>query len=250
MLIVFKTSQMSRYLEKKGLKAKPIALLLVAVFFFSLFPFHLYAQEQNSKGKEPTNLAVLPIKCGEVVTEQDCLSLNDEFWLHFSNLEGFRIIPREEMQSVLKEKELRLDCAEQDCAVEIGLSLGLKKVIYGNVDQPGDEATISIHLVDVDFMKVEKTAVRKTAGPVTGLIFEISGLVQELGTEEPEILEEPSAGELEEKEWEEQEAVPFYKKHWLSLTIGGVLVTGVITSIAIMCAGDGGSGEGRVAYEW
>jgi len=232
------------------MRSVPFIVFLLGIFLCFLFPFHLYAQEQNTKEKEPTNLAIFPIKCGEVVTEQDCVSLNDEFWLHFSNLEGFRIIPREEIQSVLKEKELDLKCAEQDCAVEIGLSLGLKKVIYGNVDQPGDEATISVHLVDVDFMKVEKTAVRKTAGPVTGLIFEISGLVQEIGTEEPEILEKPSAEELEEKEWEEQEAVPFYKKHWLSLTIGGVLVTGVITSIAIMYAGDGGSGEGRVVYEW
>lgn len=229
------------------MKSKPLAFLFIPIFFLLFFPVPSFAQEEDL-----TSLAILTIKCGEVVTEQDCVSLNDEFRLHFSNLEGYRIIPWEEMQSVLKEKELDLECAEQDCAVEIGLSLGVDKVLYGSVSQPGDEATISIHLVDVDFMKVERAAVRKTAGPITGLIFEISGLVQEIGGKETEILAEPSAVELGGEAWEDQEgeAIPFYKKHWISLTIGGVLVTGVITSIAIMSAGDGGSGEGRVVYEW
>ena len=230
------------------MKSKPIALLLIAVFFYSLSPVRLCAQEQE---EERVDIAILPIECGEVATDQECASLNDEFRWQFHKLAMFRVMPDAEVQKIAEEQGLSLECMDKFCAAEAGSALGVDKIINGYINQSGDETTLSIDLVDVETVEIVKVATRTTSGPITGLIFEIESLVKEIGGAEPKIIAKPADEIEQEKEREQKKpAKPFYKRGWFVGTVAGVVVAGAVTTIAIIVAGSDEDDEGKVVYEW
>lgn len=94
---------------------------------------------------------------GYNVSETDCNALTERFRAELYNTGVFTIIERKLMNEILIEQGIQQSgCTDNDCVVQVGKLIGVKKIITGSVNQMGNIYSVSARVVNVESGIVER----------------------------------------------------------------------------------------------
>ncbi len=99
------------------------------------------------------------------VTDSEARALSDRLRIEIFNAGKYEVMERDKMNRILDEMKLQLnDCTTDECAIEIGRLIGVKKIIAGSISKVGEFFTVSARLIDVETSKIEGTAIEDIEG--------------------------------------------------------------------------------------
>ncbi|MFH0866301.1 MAG: hypothetical protein V1904_08900 [Bacteroidota bacterium] len=76
-------------------------------------------------------------------------------------LDTFDVIDRFDMDYLIKQKSLNADCNSKLCLIEIGKVINADKMFSGSMELIGQQIVVTLHLIDVQEGKIEKTQVEE-----------------------------------------------------------------------------------------
>lgn len=76
-------------------------------------------------------------------------------------LDTFDVIDRFDMDYLIKKKSLNTECNSKLCLIEIGKVIDADKMFSGSVELIGQQIVVTLHLIDVQEGKIEKTQVNE-----------------------------------------------------------------------------------------
>lgn len=126
-----------------------VVLLLTAVVFPAA------AEGQDRRDKEL--IAVLDLK-GVGANEMETVALTERLREVLLKTDRFTLVDRSQMEAILDEQALQqTGCTEQECAVQVGRILGVRKIITGKVVKISEGAwLLSVMMVDVETAETVK----------------------------------------------------------------------------------------------
>ena len=94
----------------------------------------------------------------------------------------FRIVSREEMKTILGDKEFQQSggCDNTECIVELGKILGVEKIVGGNIMKVGRIYSLTLKLFDVETAELEWSDYVKRTGTNEELFSMINALVNKM----------------------------------------------------------------------
>jgi len=99
------------------------------------------------------------------VTESEAKALSDRLRIEIFNAGVYEVMERDKMNRILDEMEFQLkDCTTDECAIEVGRLIGVRKIIAGSISKVGEFYTVSARLIDVETSKIEATAIEDIEG--------------------------------------------------------------------------------------
>ncbi len=137
-------------------------------------------------------VAVIQLDANGISTAE-ARALTDRLRLEIFNCGVYEVMERDKMTRILDEMQFQLSgCTSNDCAIEVGRLVGVKKMIAGSVSKVGELYTVSIRLIDVTEGRIEATAVEDIEGSlgdvltqaIPAVAAQISGLDKPLSPEE------------------------------------------------------------------
>lgn len=125
-----------------------------------------YISTSDSNDVMPVKTAVAVLELDpNGVTESEAKALSDRLRIEIFNAGVYEVMEREKMNRILDEMQFQLkDCTSDDCAIEIGRLVGVKKIIAGSISKIGELYTVSARLIDVETSKIEATAIEDVEG--------------------------------------------------------------------------------------
>ncbi|MCX5868558.1 MAG: PEGA domain-containing protein [Proteobacteria bacterium] len=163
------------------MRSKPISLILVFSFLFSVLRPDLLLAQGETEGAKKIFLAVLALECKKDPTPEECSVLSESLREQLLKTDRFRIVDRKNMEPILKEQSIQIsDCTSEECVVKLGRLLGVEKMVFGSIGRLGDNYVIAIQLVNVETGETEKMASRRSKGPVGELITPIIEIALEI----------------------------------------------------------------------
>lgn len=132
--------------------------LLLLLFF--LFVLSVSAKE---------NIAVIAFK-GDI-SESESVVLTDKLISEIMNRNTFTVVERSQMTEILKEQGFQqTGCASDECAVEVGQLLGVRKIIITNLAKLGNMYSMSMKIVNVESGAIERTVYENVKGKLTNVL--------------------------------------------------------------------------------
>ncbi len=120
--------------------------ILIISFAFILMP------AAHSVEEEKDRLLVIPFKAKGGINKDEVALLTDilSFEIHKSG--KFTILNRDDMRSVLEEKEFEqaMGCDDNICLLENVAKLAVNKIITGNIGKLGKKYIVSIRMINED----------------------------------------------------------------------------------------------------
>ena len=108
----------------------------------------------SQQGK--TTAAVLELEALEGISKGVTTILSNYLRNQIVTLGDFTIVTRENMEQVLQEQKFQLSgCTSQECMVQIGQLLGVRKIFAGSIGKVGKTYILEIKLIDVETGKIE-----------------------------------------------------------------------------------------------
>jgi len=99
------------------------------------------------------------------VSEPEARALSDRLRIEIFNAGVYEVMERDKMNRILDEMQFQIsDCTTDECAVEIGKMIGVKKIIAGSISKVGEYFTVSARLIDVETSRIEATAIEDVEG--------------------------------------------------------------------------------------
>jgi len=99
------------------------------------------------------------------ITEAEGKALSDRLRIEIFNVGIFVVMERDKMNKILDEMQFQMSgCTSDECVVEIGRIVGVKKMIAGSVSKVGEIYSVSVRLIDVETSKIEATAIEDIEG--------------------------------------------------------------------------------------
>jgi len=99
------------------------------------------------------------------VSDSEARALSDRLRIEIFNAGVFEVMERDKMNRILDEMQFHLnDCTTDECAIEIGRLIGVRKIIAGSISKVGEYFTVSARLIDVETSKIEATAIEDVEG--------------------------------------------------------------------------------------
>ncbi len=129
------------------------AIILILI----LFTTTLFSQEQsNDSSDKKLKIAVIDLRAMGV-SETTGSILSGTLRSKLFNLKDFEVMNRQDMQALLEEKAFQQSgiCDDTECIVEMGLVLGVEKVVSGSIGKLGETFSVTLKLVDVETAKNE-----------------------------------------------------------------------------------------------
>ena len=125
-----------------------------------------YISTSDSNDVMPVKTAVAVLELDpNGVTESEAKALSDRLRIEIFNVGVYEVMEREKMNRILDEMQFQLkDCTSDECAIEIGRLVGVKKIIAGSISKIGELYTVSARLIDVETSKIEATAIEDVEG--------------------------------------------------------------------------------------
>ncbi|MGC9364845.1 MAG: PEGA domain-containing protein [Fidelibacterota bacterium] len=116
--------------------------------------------------QEPVKTAVAVLELdANGVSDSEARALSDRLRIEIFNAGVYEVMEREKMNRILDEMEFQLnDCTTDECAIEVGHLIGVKKIIAGSISKVGEYYTVSARLIDVETSKIEATAIEDIEG--------------------------------------------------------------------------------------
>ncbi len=128
-------------------------IILILIFFTTT----LFSQEQsNDSSDKKLKIAVIDLRAMGV-SETTGSILTETLRSKLFNLKDFEVMNRQDMQALLEEKAFQQSgiCDDTECIVEMGLVLGVEKVVSGSIGKLGETFSVTLKLVDVETAKNE-----------------------------------------------------------------------------------------------
>ena len=131
----------------------------VSVVIFSLF-FASIAFAQETK----TTSAVMDLESQEGVSQGVSKIISDCLRTHLVNTGKFIIVTRENMEQILKEQQFQLSgCTSNECVVQVGQLLGVRKMFTGSIGKVGATYVINLKIIDMQSGKIERAETEQCA---------------------------------------------------------------------------------------
>jgi formylglycine-generating enzyme required for sulfatase activity len=126
-----------------------IALLLAGVSLWVAFPAHAQQTPTPSEGKEL--VAVMELD-GVNAGKPELAALSEELRAQLLQSGKFRVVDRQQIDAILKEQAFQqTGCTSQECAVQVGKILGVRKMVVGRVTKINDTLwQLSAQMVDAE----------------------------------------------------------------------------------------------------
>ena len=87
--------------------------------------------------------------------------LSDRLRIELFRTGKFDVLERQRMQEILSEQGLQQsECMATECAVEIGMLIGVERMVAGSVGRVGSLHTINVRLINVETGRMERIAVK------------------------------------------------------------------------------------------
>ena len=130
----------------------------VAVCAFLFFANFSPAQETRIAA------AVLDMEAKEGVSVGLVSTISDYLRTQLVNTNRFDMYTRENMESILKEQQFQLSgCTSQECIVQIGQLLGVRKMFTGSIGKVGATYVINLKIIDMQSGKIERAETEQCA---------------------------------------------------------------------------------------
>jgi len=202
-------------------------ILVTALVFFLLEPaesqeygdskYKLNASEETiwTKGTriEPSNIpesekiaiAVMELDANRV-SAAEAKALTDRLRIELFNAGIFLVMERDKMNRILDEMEFQMSgCTSDECVVEVGKIVGVRKIIAGCVSKVGEIYSVSVRLIDVETSQIEATAIEDIEGTLGTVLTEaIPAVARQIsGLEQPtkEVKGKKSAFKISTQPW-------------------------------------------------
>jgi hypothetical protein len=118
-------------------------------------------------------IAVMDLS-GEKISKSDLTVLTDRLRAELFKTGQFRVMERERMAAILEEQGFQKSgCTSEDCAVEIGRLINVRKIVGGRIGRIGTVYSMSIRLIDVESGEIERTAVMDRDGSLTDVLTDV-----------------------------------------------------------------------------
>ena len=143
---------------------------------------------QNGTGKELVALASIN-STGSTVTEGDVAVIVERFRSELFYTGKVTIMEREEMMEQLREQGFQqsVTCSNTQCLVQMGLVLGVNKIISGSIGRLGGLLIVNFRLIDVQNAKIEKEISRDIGEGIEGVVKVLPSMAYEIiGMKVPE----------------------------------------------------------------
>ena len=115
-------------------------------------------------------IAVLPFDVAGITTDEATI-LIDRLGVEIYKLGTYTVIERSRIDEVLKEQGFQqMGCTTSECAVEVGMLLGVQKMVTGTIGRLGSLYTISARLVDVESGTIEGQVSKDVSGSIEILL--------------------------------------------------------------------------------
>ncbi len=123
-----------------------LPVLVLAFIFIPAIIAHSAAEEEKPR------LLVIPLKAKGGVSEDEAALLTDILSTEIYLSGKFTILNREDMKSVLDEKEfeLAMGCDDNVCLLENVSKLSVNKIITGNIGKLGKKYILSVRMINED----------------------------------------------------------------------------------------------------
>ena len=130
-------------------------------------------------------IAVVDLE-GAGVSSDEARTLTEKLRVELHRTGLFKVIERGQMNEILKEQGFqRTGCTSQECAVEIGQIIGVKKIIAGTVGRVGNTYSISIRLVDVATGEILKITDQQVVGKIDNVLTDgVSSVARKMASSE------------------------------------------------------------------
>ena len=124
----------------------------------------------NSQASDKVNIAVMDLK-GSDISEMEATTVTELLRTELINTGYFNVVEKANMDKVLQESGFQQSgCTTEECAIQIGKILNVRKMIVGSVLKSLGTYIINIRFIDVE-KGVAEFAVKVTAKPTSeGLI--------------------------------------------------------------------------------
>jgi len=142
-------------------------IVLAALFIVLSFPQAIVAQT-NKLSVAVMQLDALGIQKAEAATLTDRLR-NELF-----RTQRFHVTEREKMDEILKEQGFQqTGCTSSECIVEVGMLLGVQRMIGGSIGKVGRTYTISLRMIDVEKGEIVQAPTEDFQGEIDVLLITI-----------------------------------------------------------------------------
>ena len=127
-----------------------------------------------------TTAAVMELDAKEGVSAGMVSTVSDYLRTQLVNTNKFNIVTRENMESILKEQKFQMSgCTSQECIVELGQLLGVRKMFTGSIGKVGNVYILNVKIVNVESGKIEK-AEAEEASTEENLLPAVRNLAQKI----------------------------------------------------------------------
>lgn len=163
------------------------------------------AQEQK------TTAAVMDLEAKEGVSQGVAGILSDSLRTYLVNTNKFTMVTRENMEHVLKEQAFQLSgCTSQECIVQAGQLLGVRKMFAGSIGKVGATYVINLKIIDIESGKIERAVTEQCAKcEEDALLISTTNIANKIINLPISIVEKPLVSENKKIEW----------KSWLGLKV-------------------------------
>jgi formylglycine-generating enzyme required for sulfatase activity len=138
---------------------------VLLALIFGVLPQGFAWSQQPSPGDAKELVAVLDLD-GVNASNSQLAALSDELRVQLLQSGKFRVVDRHQIDTLLKEQALQqTGCTSQECAVQAGKILGVRKMVVGRVTKIEDELwQVSAQIVDVESAATERAVSYKHEG--------------------------------------------------------------------------------------
>ena len=142
--------------------------LTLIVFCVQLFvPFALSSVMAQNPDKR---IAVLDLS-GQGISQAEAKTLTDRLRSHLVRTGVFTVLERDQMDEILQEQGFQQSgCVSDECLVEIGLLIGVQRMVGGSIGKIGQTYTLDLRIIDVSTGRIEKTVSEDYRGERDGLL--------------------------------------------------------------------------------
>lgn len=209
----------------KRIKNKAISVNLILFMLFIITNSLISQVINNEIPNKKIAVAVLDLKPISIPNETAVIlseTLRSELFRH----NKFVVMNREDMTSIMEEQALQNSgaCDTKECMVELGIILGVDKIITGTIGKLGDTYSITIKQIDIETSKNDQIiSDRKKASEdylftmVENIAMELSGIT----TSNKNIIQNSDSPKEMKLDKEKDGG-----NMWLWITVGSVAVLG------------------------
>ncbi len=168
----------------EGNLMKKIIYLIAILNVLLILMNTLFAASASDLDK--TRIAVLNFESEKGFDIQDAKTLTQKFTFALSKTNKFDIMSRAQMDKIKEEKNIQIsEDFNAASAVKLGEALGVAQVIIGQVSKIGSTFTITVQLVEVETLKIEKMASQDFTGAIDQALPVIQVLAAEIADSTP-----------------------------------------------------------------